>query len=230
MPKTLEEIMAESQGQPTTQPGSLPPGVAEQAGLQPYVAGMTIPRTGIRMNFPKPAVVANVDQQREAKSSAQNQLVKKAADQRLQLQQAISLFDKIFSEADTQLPPIRHPALTLPLQNAGRSVGRTMGLRETQRGAIESFRARATPALKALGEVGVLTDQDIQRILTGGFPSDADSSTTRDIKRRGLLSDFQTKLDQVNAMLGEVGIAPNASGGSNEDPYVKEARKRGLLP
>ena len=74
-----------------------------------------------------------------------------------------------------------------------RAVGRGVGARELQRGITQSLQARATPALKALGEVGVLTDQDIQRILGGGFASDSDTVESRFAKRRGMMATFEEK-------------------------------------
>ena len=68
-----------------------------------------------------------------------------------------------------------------------------------------SLQARATPALKSLGEVGVLTNQDIERMRKGGFPADDDTAMSRQAKREGIISDLQMKLDQVNATLGSSG-------------------------
>ena len=184
-------------------PAPSPQPIAPVSGLQFQGATVKTPQGTMRFGVPTASTMGAQERADiQTKSVTERALKKKAADQKLQLEQAIGLFGKIFDEADKQIPVIGMPALTLPAQRVGRWAGKELGLRETQRGAIASFQARATPALKALGEVGVLTDQDIKRILSGGFPADDDSVTTRKIKRAGLLSDFQAKLDQVNQVLG----------------------------
>lgn len=219
--------------QPEGMPGQLPPeieAIIRQAPGTPGGLRSMSPRGGT-VNAPVPAATAQAEMRRkmleqlagnklEEDSAVNKQLLKKAADQKLQLQQALTIFNKIYDEADRDIPPIQKPEGTLPAQKLGRYAGRELGLREKQRGSIESFQARATPALKALGEVGVLTDQDIQRILQGGFPSDYDSDTTRATKRQGLITDFQSKLDQVNKVLGvedQGGVTPSGLKYTYED-------------
>ena len=215
---------------PAAIPGTLPPAIAGVA----YPASFT--KGGLRVNIPPPAAeVQRQLQQHETKtrmaedSAARRQLLKKAADQKLQLEQGIALFNKIFDEAETDIPVIERPAdITrglLPGQRLGRFVGKELGLREKQRGTINSLRARATPSLKSLGEVGVLTNQDIDRILKGGFPADDDTAISREQKRVGLVTDLQMKLNAVNAALGQVGTRQTDQA---VDPYVAEARRRGL--
>ena len=63
--------------------------------------------------------------------------------------------------------------------------------------------------------MGVLTNQDIARILSGGLPSDLDTPESRQAKRLGILSDLQSKLDSVNQTL--VGGALQATK-QEEDP------------
>ena len=147
-------------------PGTLPAGIPTGA----YPASFT--RGGLRMNFPQPPGIVEQALQQKEESATRRQLLKKAADQKLQLEQGIALFNKIFDESETDIPVIEHPEGTLPLQRVGRWAGRETGFREKQRGTLSSLRARATPSLKSLGEVGVLTNQDIDRILKGGFPAD----------------------------------------------------------
>ena len=165
-------------------------------------------------------------------SAARRQLLKKAADQKLQLEQGIALFNKIFDEAETDIPVIERPEDVtrgmLPGQRLGRLVGRELGLREKQRGTLNSLRARATPSLKSLGEVGVLTNQDIDRILKGGFPADDDTAVSRTQKRIGLVTDLQMKLNAVDTALGQTGTRQTDQRGT-EDPYAAEARRRGLM-
>ena len=60
--KLLEQLASGQAPDTQAAPGGLPPGVAEQAGFQPYPASLTIPHTGMRMNFPKPAAVAAQEQ------------------------------------------------------------------------------------------------------------------------------------------------------------------------
>ena len=214
-------------------PGTLPPEIAGVA----YPASFT--KGGLRVNIPPPAAeVQRQFHQQEVKtrlaeeSAARRQLLKKAADQKLQLEQGIALFNKIFDEAETDIPVIERPEDLskgmLPGQRLGRLVGRELGLREKQRGTLSSLQARATPSLKSLGEVGVLTNQDIDRILKGGFPADDDTAISRQQKREGLVTDLQMKLNAVNAALGQVGTR-QADQHVTEDPYVAEARRRGLL-
>ena len=214
-------------------PGTLPPEIAGVA----YPSSLT--RGGLRVTIPPPASeMQRQAQQQESKtrlaedSATRRQLLKKAADQKLQLEQGIALFTKIFDEAETDIPVIERPADLsrgmLPGQRLGRVIGRELGLREKQRGTLSSLRARATPSLKSLGEVGVLTNQDIDRILTGGFPADDDTAISRQQKREGLVTDLQMKLNTVNAALGDVGTRQTDQP-TAEDPYVAEARRRGLL-
>ena len=216
---------------PIPVPGTLPPDIAGVA----YPASFT--KGGLRVTIPPSASeVQRQLQQQEAKtrlseeSTARRQLLKKAADQKLQLEQGIALFNKIFDEAETDIPVIERPEDLsrgmLPGQRLGRMVGRELGLREKQRGTLSSLRARATPSLKSLGEVGVLTNQDIDRILKGGFPADDDTAVSRNQKRIGLVTDLQMKLNAVNAALGQTGTR---QGDQAEDPYIAEARRRGLL-
>ena len=96
---------------------------------------------------------------------------------------------------------------SLPVVNRavglGREIGRGIGAREVQRGITQSLQARATPALKALGEVGVLTDQDVARILGGGFASDSDTVESRFAKRRGMQATFDEKEKVLNNVLSQ---------------------------
>ena len=237
MPLTEEEQrwLQQTLGQPATPPapGTLPPGIPPGA---PYPASTQIGKT--RYTIPPP--VAEVQRQQEIaqskttlaeESTARRQLLKKAADQKLQLEQGIALFNKIFDEAEADIPVIERPADIsrgmLPGQRLGRTIGRELGLREKQRGTISSLRARATPSLKSLGEVGVLTNQDIDRILKGGFPADDDTSVSRNQKRTGLVTDLQMKLNAVNEALGQAGTRQTDQVGA-EDPLLAEARRRGL--
>lgn len=189
-----QEILARRQG------GSGTSASARQS-YSPYpgmeLQSVTVGKTPtMRYGVPKPSA------EDEAQATTRRQLLKKAADQKLQLEQAIGLFEKVFKESEQDVPVIQHPEGTLPIQQGSRFLGQKLGLREKQRGTITSLQARATPALKALGEVGVLTDQDIQRMLKGGFPSDDDTAVSRKAKRDGIISDLQLKLDQVNTTLG----------------------------
>lgn len=210
MPIRLDQIDREERPvvpTATPDPFGIPPGAA-------YPASFT--KGGLRINVPPPAAEVQ-RQQALAESKAtlaeefatRRQLLKKAAEQKLQLEQGIALFNKIFEEAETAIPVIERPADIskgmLPGQRFGRFAGRELGLREKQRGTLSSLRARATPSLKSLGEVGVLTNQDIERILTGGFPADDDTTVSRTQKHIGLVSDLQMKLDAVNAALGQSG-------------------------
>ncbi len=214
-------------GSPTpVSAGALPPGIPSG---RPYVSGVYGGKA--RITVPPPAAetqrqlqVKQAESNVTTESATQRQLLKKAADQKLQLEQAIGLFEKIYNESESAVPVIEHPEGTLPLQQGARFAGRKLGLREKQRGTIESLQARATPALKSLGEVGVLTNQDIQRMLQGGFPSDYDTAVSRQAKREGIITDLQQKLDQVNSTLGDRGTRK-----TDTDPYVAEARKRGLI-
>ncbi|HAM41977.1 MAG TPA: hypothetical protein DCP69_11795 [Candidatus Omnitrophica bacterium] len=229
----LDQLLGTSQPTPQSIPGTLPPEIAGVA----YPASFT--KGGLRVNIPPPvSEMQRQLQQQESKtrlaeeSTARRQLLRKAADQKLQLEQGIALFNKIFDEAETDIPVIERPADVsrgmLPGQRLGRLVGRELGLREKQRGTLSSLRARATPSLKSLGEVGVLTNQDIDRILKGGFPADDDTTISRQEKREGLVTDLQMKLNSVNEALGQVGTRQTDQG-RLEDPYVAEARRRGLL-
>jgi len=183
--------------------GGIPPG-------SPYISSSS-PRGG-RINYPKPAseierelTIEQLKNRMEEESATRRQLLRKAADQKLQLEQGIALFNKIFDEAETDIPVIERPEGTLPFQRLGRWAGRETGYREKQRGTLNSLRARATPSLKSLGEVGVLTNQDIDRILKGGFPADDDTVVSRTQKRIGLVTDLQMKLNAVNTTLGQSG-------------------------
>ena len=204
MPIRLDQI-DQDQTAPSI-PGTLPPNIAGVA----YPASFT--KGGLRVNIPPPATETQRQQeiaQSKAtlaeESATRRQLLKKAADQKLQLEQAIGLFDKIYNESEQAVPVIQHPEYTLPAQQFGRFAGQKLGLREKQRGTLTSLQARATPALKSLGEVGVLTNQDIERMLKGGFPADDDTAVSRQAKREGIISDLQQKLDQVNTTLGSSG-------------------------
>src|SRR3990167_8600662 len=190
-----QEILSRRQATPGTLPAGMPTGA--------YPTSFT--RGGLRMNFPKPSGVAEQELQQKEDSATRRQLLKKAADQKLQLEQGIALFNKIFDESETDIPVIERPEGTLPLQRVGRWAGREAGFREKKRGTLSSLRARATPSLKSLGEVGVLTNQDIDRILKGGFPADDDTAVSRNQKRIGLVTDLQMKLDAVNETLVQVG-------------------------
>lgn len=214
MPLTDEErqeILARRQAQPTPSlPGTIPQEILGMA----FPSSMSVGTGRSRVNLTVPPPASEVQRQQaiaQSKatlaedSATRRQLLKKAADQKLQLEQSIALFTKIYDESESAVPVIEHPEGTLPLQQASRFAGRKLGLREKQRGTIESLQARATPALKSLGEVGVLTNQDIQRMLQGGFPSDYDTAVSRQAKREGIISDLQQKLDQVNATLGGSG-------------------------
>ena len=189
-----QEILSRRQA-----PGALPAGVPTGAYPTSYT------HKGLRMNFPQPPGMAEQELSQKEDSATRRQLLKKAADQKLQLEQGIALFNKIFDEAESDIPVIEKPAGTLPAQRVGRWAGRELGLREKQRGTLSSLRARATPSLKSLGEVGVLTNQDIDRILKGGFPSDDDTDVSRSQKRIGLVTDLQMKLEKVNEALGQTG-------------------------
>mgnify|MGYP001583984775 CR=1 FL=1 len=222
-------------GTGTPLPGTLPPGIPTG---QPYPTSLQVGKARYAIPPPPSEVQRQLSVTREKDvleeaSSARRQLLKKAADQKLQLEQGIALFNKIFDEAETDIPVIERPADVtrgmLPGQRLGRLVGKELGLREKQRGTLSSLRARATPSLKSLGEVGVLTNQDIDRILKGGFPADDDTTVSRTQKRIGLVTDLQMKLEAVNAELGQAGTRQTDQR-QIEDPYVAEARRRGLLP
>ena len=104
--RTLGTAPAANQPAPAV-PGTLPPSIAGVA----YPASFT--RGGLRVNIPPPP--QEVQRQQEVaeskargaeESAARRQLLKKAADQKLQLEQGIALFNKIFDEHHTPHPPI----------------------------------------------------------------------------------------------------------------------------
>ena len=243
MPFTEEELaqldqllgpspQAPAQAQPLPLPGTLPPEIAGVAYPVSFTKG------GLRVNIPPPASETQRQlrkKEEEARiteeSATRRQLLKKATDQKLQLEQAIGLFEKIYNEAESDIPVIQRPEGTLTLQQLSRFAWRKLGLREQRRGTIESLQARATPALKSLGEVGVLTNQDIQRMLQGGFPSDYDTEISRQAKREGILSDLQDKLQKVNQTLGVTVPSPSLGVPTvSPDAIRAELKRRGLLP
>lgn len=113
-----------------------------------------------------------------------------------------------------------------------REAGRGTGFRETQRGITQSLQARATPALKALGEVGVLTDQDVARILGGGFASDSDTVESRFQKRRGMTATFDEKEKVLMNVLNQASSPQVSSIGGRSggrlilDPAMQAAKKK----
>ena len=214
-----QEILSRRQaqeGQPPD-PYGIPQGAPYPSSLRGNKIGYTIPPPAAEVQ--RQQALAQSKATLAEDSATRRQLLKKAADQKLQLEQAIGLFDKIYQESESAVPVIQHPEGTLPFQQLGRFAGQKMGLREKQRGTITSLQARATPALKSLGEVGVLTNQDIERMLKGGFPADDDTAISRQAKREGIISDLQMKLDQVNATLGST-ISPSTSLTSTESDIV----------
>src|SRR3990167_310857 len=118
-----QEILSRRQATPGTLPAGIPTGA--------YPASFT--RGGLRMNFPKPSGVAEQELQQKEESATRRQLLKKAADQKLQLEQGIALFNKIFDESETDIPVIEQPENVargmLPGQRLGRWVGRELGKR-----------------------------------------------------------------------------------------------------
>lgn len=212
-----QELLAwKQQNAPVSAPSGVSHAPLGTPQVLPYPASFS--KNGLRMNFPPPSGVTQAKQSAEEDSATRRQLLKKAADQKLQLEQAIGLFDKIYQESETDVPVITHPEGTLPFQQLGRFAGQKLGLREKQRGTLTSLQARATPALKSLGEVGVLTNQDIERMLKGGFPADDDTAVSRQAKREGIITDLQMKLDQVNAVLGQSGTRQADRPAPESDP------------
>ena len=221
MPIRLDEIPGEEQTAPQPAASS-----QAQPTFSPY-PGMQL--QGVTLGGKKPVVrfgrspTPQASFEEKEASATRRQLLRKAADQKLQLEQAIGLFTKIYDEAESDVPVIEHPEGTLPLQQLGRFAGQKLGFREKQRGTITSLQARATPALKSLGEVGVLTNQDIERMLRGGFPADDDTTVSRGAKREGIISDLQMKLDQVNSTLAGSGLESSLE---QADPNIERLQQQ----
>jgi len=113
-----------------------------------------------------------------------------------------------------------------------RAVGRATGFRPVEAGITSSLKARATPAIKALGEVGVLTDTDVERILGGGFPGDSDLNSERFVKRRGTLATLEEKekvlVDTINREIPMTLSRVGSKGGASfvPDPSLMAARRK----
>lgn len=233
MPLTEEErrkLQALTGGQAA--PSGLPPDVASiiqslpQGGAYPS----SISAKGMRMTLPpsRQAVERDLllkqanDLLTERSKSRQDSTKRRAEveQQMAALKRSMGKVDSLFSEAETELPPLEEEGLALRGAQAKRGLSNLLGQREAAKGFADTFPVEVRKHLKELEKGGRFTDQDIEQMLKAVSPRDLESSTRREAKRARLLKSFQDEHDLYQHELETLGGAPPTSGSAGMDERV----------
>ena len=138
------------------------------------------------------------------------------------------LFDKSLHAA----PPIQGEAAAfgrLPISQGIRKGETLLGGREKARGFLDTFPLEARIQLRELEKGGRYTAQDVDQVLRGGTPSDDESLDRREAKRSALNENFDGETALYLQELKSLGGTWSPAVADEADPYIAEARRRGLM-